>query len=113
VKLLSDRATTASSSIASAAMSGKISVSDIGLLPVTAIVGIAFPPASFGLTVLSIGLGAIDQYDNIAELNLETSAYKGSAEVLKGALRKLAAKSVENRLQGLNHVKNDIDTACK
>jgi hypothetical protein len=112
VKLLTDRATAASTAMTSAAMAGKVSPADIALLPVSAVVMIAFPPAAIGVTVLSIGLAAIDQYENLADLSLEKSAYTGTAEVLKNALRQLAAKSVVNQLQRLNQVKNEIDKAC-
>lgn len=112
VKLLNDRAVTASSAVTSAAMTGRFSVADIALLPVSAIVAVTAPPALLGLTVLSLGLGAIDQYDNLADLTLEKSAYEGTAAVLKGALYTLAAKSVTNQLQRLNQVKAQIDRVC-
>lgn len=72
VKILTDRATTASTTITTSVMSGSVSNADIALLPVSAIVAVAFPPAALGVTVLSLGLGAIDQYENIADLNLES-----------------------------------------
>jgi hypothetical protein len=112
VKILADRAAFASSSINSAVMTGKIGVSDVALLPISAIVSVTFPPASLSITVLSLGLGAIDQYENLADLDLERSEYSASAEILKTALRNLAAKSVASQLQKVNQVKNEIDRAC-
>jgi hypothetical protein len=113
VKILVDRATVSSSAISSAVIGGNVSVADVALLPVSAIAEVAFPPAALGLTVLSIGLGVIDQIDSLAEMELEKSAYEGSAEVLKTALRSLAKKSVTNQLVQLNKVKDDIVKVCK
>jgi hypothetical protein len=112
VKLPTDRATNASTTMTTAVVAGKVNLVDVALLPVSAIVMVAFPPAALGVTALSIGLAAIDQYENLADLSLEKSAYAGTAEVLKNALRQLAAKSVANQLQRLNQVKNEIDKAC-
>lgn len=62
--------------------------------------------------MLSLRLGAIDQYETLADFDPERSQYTSSADVLKDALRKLAARSVENQLQKLNQVKNETDRAC-
>lgn len=112
VGLLVERATNSSAIVANGTIGKQVSVSDVALLPVSAVVAVAFPPASLGITVLSIGLGVIDQIENLADLNLEEAAYRTSADVLKTALRNLALKSVTNQLRRLSDVKNEIDRAC-
>jgi hypothetical protein len=113
VNILIERSNHAASSISSAVIAGEVSVKDAALLPVSTLVGVLVPEAAIGLAVLSIGMGVIDQIDNLAELELEKSAYQGSAEVLKAALRNLAKKSVSNQLVQLNKVKDEIVKACK
>lgn len=113
VNILIERSNHAASAISSAVIAGEVSVKDAAMLPVSTLVGVLVPEAAIGLAVLSIGMGVIDQIDNLAELELETSAYQGSADVLKTALRNLARKSVSNQLVQLNKVKDEIVKACK
>lgn len=112
---LVERGATLTAVVEKSVTTGKVDSWEIASMPiglVAPLIPVVGPAIATGMFTWTTGKSVIDTRIAFAEYALAEKEYQGEAQTLRAAIERLALRSVENQLAGLNALKTQIDRTC-